>query len=134
MPTPHLTLIIVVTPTNVETASRCHRRHFLSDILSKALYSSPSLEFGSLLHAGVGNYWLDRDWRSVIKDEWRTRFELTDVSKEKVSLELANGMMEYYVDNAELAGPFASAADDWQLVDVEQRFSIPIKDAMLSFQ
>src|SRR5687767_3476499 len=124
----HLQLPVVITPSRAELGARCHRRHFLSDVLSKTLYSSPSLEFGSLLHAGGAAHWLKKDWRSVIMNEWNTRFEMTSVSQESVSLEMAMAMMEYYAKNAELAGPFQNAADDWVLVDVEQRFNMPLKE------
>lgn len=130
----HLQLPVVITPTRAELGARCHRRHFLSDVLCKSLYSSPSLEFGSLIHAGGSSHWLGKDWESVIKSEWKTRFETTAVSQESVSLEMAMAMMEYYVANAKLAGPYQDAADDWVLVDVEQRFEMPVKEHLLSFQ
>lgn len=130
----HVELPVVITPTRAESGARCHRRHFLGDVINKSLYSSPSLEFGSLLHAGVGAHWLGKDWVSVIRKEWHDRFETTTVSQESVSLDMGMSMMEYYVNNAGLAGPFNDSADDWKLVDVEQRFRIAIADAELSFQ
>lgn len=130
----HATLPVVITPTRAELGARCHRRHFLSDILCRALYSSPSLEFGSVIHAGGAAHWLERDWRSAIAQEWETRFTKTDVSQESVSLAMATSMLEYYEVNAKLAGPFQDAADDWKLVDVEQRFEVPIGGVVLSFQ
>lgn len=130
----HLQLPVVITPTRAELGARCHRRHFLADVLCKTLYSSPSLEFGSLIHAGGSAHWLGRDWRQVIKDEWHNRFELTNVSQESVSLEMAIAMMEYYEANAKLAGPYQDAADDWVLVDVEQRFEAPLRNHKVSFQ
>lgn len=137
----HLELPVVITPTRVELGGRCHRRHFLGDVLNKTLYRSPSLEFGSMIHAGGSSYWLGKDWRPVIENEWKERFEKTSVSQDSVSLPMANAMMEFYQTNAKLAGPFQDAADDWVLVDVEQRFEMPIRDndknmviAVLSFQ
>lgn len=129
----HLSLPVVITPTRAELGARCHRRHVLSDVLSKARYASASLEFGSLIHAGVAQHWLGRDWRKVIQDEWTTRFEQSDVSQKDVSLELAMAMMENYVATAQIAGPFTDQGD-WQRVDVEQRFEIPLRDSILSFQ
>lgn len=142
----HLRLPVVVTPTRAELGARCHRRHFLSDVLCKSLYSSPSLEFGSLIHAAGSAHWaktkfLDADlasiaddWRTVVNKEWQTRFVQTNVSQESVSLEMAIAMMEYYEANAQLAGPYQDAADDWVLVDIEQRFEMPVKGHLLSFQ
>jgi len=130
----HLQLPVVITPSRAELGARCHRRHFLSDVLSRARYSAASLEFGSVIHAGQAAHWLGRDAVMTVREEWHNRFELTDVSQDKVSEEMAVSMMEYYIKNAKLAGPFQDAADDWKLVDVEQRFELPLRDTILSFQ
>jgi hypothetical protein len=131
----HLQLPVVITPTRAELGARCHRRHFLSDVLGKALYRSPSLEFGSVIHAGAAQHWLGRDWRSVVQDEWTKRFDMGDQrpSQDNVSLPMAMAMMEHYVENAKLAGPFQDQGE-WKRVDVEQRFELPLKDVKLSFQ
>jgi len=133
---PKLNLPVVITPSRAELGTRCHRRHFLNDALCRVRGTSASLEFGSVIHAGAFAYWLKRDWREAITNEWNTRFEgpVTPDFADKLSLEMALAMGEFYVNNVKLAGPYQEAADDWQLVDVEQRFEIPIKDAVLSFQ
>lgn len=132
--TNHLQLPVVITPTRAEAGARCHRRHFLGDILNRARYYSASLEFGSLVHAGVAAHWLGRDWHSALAHEWQTRFEANpQVSQESVSLQMAEAMLEYYVANATIAGPFTDQGD-WQRVDVEQRFEVPMDDCVLSFQ
>lgn len=130
----HLQLPVVITPTRAENGSACHRKHFLGDILCKTLYSSPSLEFGSLIHAGVGAIWLGKPWRDVIQQEWVERFVKTSVSQDSVSLEMAVAMMKYYEANAKLAGPFQDAADDWKLVDAEQRYEMGLRNHLLSLQ
>src|SRR5258708_30891932 len=71
-----LQLPIVVTPTRVELANRCHRRHFLSDILGKARYFSPSLEFGTVMHSAFAAHWMNQkaanptDPFAVIDTQW----------------------------------------------------------------
>lgn len=140
----HAKLPIVITPTRVELGLRCHRRHVLADVLSKASFYSPSLEFGSVVHAGVGAVWLGRkfdnqpSWREAVEKEWQLRFVEKGTSQETVSLEMANGMLEEYEAKAKLAGPFSDEGG-YKLVDVEQRFEVPFKlssgeQALISFQ
>lgn len=134
-----LDLPVVITPTRAELGARCHRRHFLADVLGKARYASPSLEFGSVIHAGAAAHWLGQDVMKVLSDEWSKRFEVLQAgytslpSQEKVSLAMANGMLDGYARNAQIAGPFTDQGD-FKLVDVEQRFEIPLMDTKLSFQ
>lgn len=130
----HLELPVVITPTRAELGARCHRRHFLSDVLGKARYFSASLEFGSVVHAGAAAFWLGRDWNEAVRLEWGKRFDANpQVSQESVSLQMATAMMEHYVKNAKIAGPFSDQGI-WKRVDVEQRFEIPLRDLTLSFQ
>ena len=132
----HLHLPVVVTPSRAQGGTRCHRKHVLGDVLCKSLIGpgKPSLEFGTLIHSGAAAHWLGEDWASVIEQEWETRFEMTEVSQKDVSLPMANAMMEYYIAHASLAGPLQDAADDWKLVDVEQRYEVPLQEHRLSFQ
>lgn len=130
----HLQLPVVITPTRVEQGCRCHRRHFLGDVLGKQRFYSASLEFGSVIHAGAAAHWLNRDVEKAITDEWNKRFEQNPkVSQESVSLQMALAMMDYYAKHAQIAGPFTDQGN-WKRVDVEQRFELPLKDAKLSFQ
>lgn len=124
-----LELPVTITPSRAELGARCHRRHFLSDILSKARYFSPSLEFGSVVHAGAAAHWLKRDVSAALSAEWTKR----KVESDSLTLKLAESMLDHYVQNAELAGPFTSQGN-WKLVDVEQRFELPLMDTKLSFQ
>lgn len=130
-----LTLPIVITPTRAELGARCHRRHFLSDQLGRARYSSPSLDFGTVVHAGASAHWLfatgrdKKDPKDVMKAEW----DRLNIQSPKLSLAMANAMLDHYIQNAQIAGPFTSQGN-FQLVDVEQRFEIPLRDVKLSFQ
>jgi len=141
-----LGLPIKITPTRVELGLRCHRKHVLTDLLGRAKYRSPSLEFGSVIHSGVSALWLNRKqstqphWSIPLEQEWDKRFvKNPDISTESVSLAMANGMMEYYDLNAKLAGGLGGEEDGWKLVDVEQRFEVPIQidpisQIIISFQ
>lgn len=135
-------LPIVITPTRVELGQRCYRRHALTDVLSKAKYFSPSLEFGSVIHSGVSNIWLERKFGNqpnlmeLIKKEWVDRFDMKGTSQESVSLDMAVAMLDFYGKNAKLAGPFDEPG--YKLVDCEQRFEVPFsvdgQKAIISFQ
>ncbi len=130
-----LQLPIVVTPTRVELANRCHRRHFLSDILGKARYFSPSLEFGTVMHSAFAAHWMNQkaanptDPFAVIDTEWAKR----KVESDDLTPQLAKSMLSDYMAKAQIAGPF-TAQGNFKLVDVEQRFELPIRDSRLSFQ
>ncbi len=128
-------LPVVITPTRAELAARCHRRHFLSDILGKARYVSPSLGMGTVMHTGFSSHWLyvrgdkTSDWHKSISEEWQKQ----KIEHEGLTLALAEAMMKHYESNALIAGPLTSQGD-FKLVDVEQRFEIPLRDIKLSFQ
>ena len=139
----HIKLPIVITPSRVDGALKCHRKHVLSDILGKAAYYSPSLEFGSVIHAGVNNYWLAKkfdkipNWQEAVQKEWHERFELRpQISQKSVSLQMAIGMMNGYVSDASLGGELFTTG--YELVDCEQRYELPVTiddhTATLSFQ
>ena len=123
-------LPVVITPTRAELGARCHRRHFLADILGKARYVSPSLAIGSVAHTGFAAHWLKQDVNGLMAQEW-VKQKLDDSSK--ISLKTLESILDQYAREAKLAGPFTDQGD-WKLVDVEQRFEIPLKDIKLSFQ
>lgn len=140
-------LPVVVTPSRCELALRCYRRHVLSDILQRAKYYSPSLEFGSVMHAGVAAYWRCADKTSgealnaaltVIAQEWQKRFEQRVIRAGDLTLAMAEAMMVNYAKTAELAGPFALETPDWQIVSIEDRLEVPLvlpgTTGKLSFQ
>lgn len=141
------TLPVVVTPTRVELGLRCYRRHVLADILQVASYYSPSLEFGSVIHAGAAAWWQNtevdgdiarqRAMRAV-QEEWGKRFDARGLAPKDLSLALAEGMMNSYTMLAEFSGPYSRDEGEWQKVTVEDRLEIPLVipqgKAKLSFQ
>jgi len=142
---PKISLPIVVTPTRVELGLRCYRRHVLADVLQRARYFSPSLEFGSVVHAGAAAWWKNADVDGDVArpravhattQEWNKRFEQNpSVSQKDLSLDLAVAMIESYTKNADMRGPFALESGDWQFVTVEDRLLIPLVGGYkLSFQ
>jgi len=140
---PKIELPVVVTPSRIENANRCYRRHVLNDVLQKARYYSSSLEFGSVVHAGAAAHWRSNGDPAVIakavNDEWHTRFVANPrVDQDKVSLELALHMTATYMADATIAGPFTREGE-WQVVSVEDRLEVPLvlsdgEKAKLSFQ
>ena len=140
-------LPIVVTPSRVELGLRCQRRHTLADILQVASYYSPSLEFGSVIHAGAAAWWSSGQdgmearklAQAAILSEWRKRFEMNPkVNAGELSSQMALAMLDNYMQTASLSGPF-ELEGDWQLVSVEDRLEVPLvldeeRKAVLSFQ
>ena len=119
-------LPVIVTPSRVELGLRCQRRHVLSDIVQVASFYSPSLEFGSVVHAGAASWWNDDGEGSAMAREWHKRFEMNPkINRGDLSLEMANAMMNAYREKAMLAGPF-DAEGPWQLVSVEDRIELPL--------
>jgi hypothetical protein len=129
-------LPVVITPSRTEVGTRCHRRHFLGDILSRARYFSPSLEFGSVIHAGVASHWLGQKQLPAVApgmavaDEWSKR----KVESDSLTLQLAQSIIGDYQQNAQLAGPFTGQGN-FKLVDVEQRFELDLAPGIkMTFQ
>lgn len=143
-----LTLPVVATPSRVELAKRCYRRHVISDMLQWAGYFSPSQEFGSVIHTGAAAWWdnasLDGNVaraKAVLatEQEWTKRFELNpSVSQKDLSIDLARAMITSYTKLADMRGPFAMEEGEWQFVSVEDRLEVPLiipnGEAKLSFQ
>lgn len=141
-------LPVIVTPSRVELGLRCHRRHVLADIVQVASYYSPSLEFGSVIHAGVGAWWNAGDVdtnaarqlaHAALQAEWHKRFTMNPkVDPGSLSELTAKVMLDTYINTATLCGPY-ELEGDWQLVSVEERIEVPlplggIDQAVLSFQ
>lgn len=144
-----LQLPVVITPTRVELGLRCYRRHVLADLLQRARYYSPSLEFGSVIHAGAAAWWANSDKdgdvarrfaHQAVAAEWGKRFEQNpNVNAGELSLDQAAAMIQAYTMQAVMQGPFELEAGDWQLVSVEDRLEVPLvltndRKAKLSFQ
>lgn len=132
-------LPVIITPTRAELGLRCYRRHALADILLRARYASASLEFGSVVHAGVGAWWTaaKRDKtvdeakqlaHSALQQEWDKRFthNARMESPGDHTLALAQGMLEGYFKQATGAGPFELETNDWQIVSTEERIEVEL--------
>lgn len=125
---------VVVTPSRVETERRCRRRYVLGQLLQRALYYSPALEFGSVIHSGAGAWWgndvsgdVGRNLAiQAVTKEWQERFVNRGLEAKDLSLDLAIAMMEKYTRVAELSGSFALEDGNWQLVTVEERLELPL--------
>lgn len=144
-------LPVVVTPTRVELGLRCNRRHAIADILQYARYYSPSLEFGTVIHAGAAAWWWakKRDFTLgsakqaaivAVRTEFDRRITKNPrVAAKDLSEELAISIIEGYTNEAKLNGPFHEEEGEWQIVSVEDRLEVPLvisggRKAKLSFQ
>lgn len=142
-------LPVTVTPSRVEVGLRCYRRYVLGQVLNYARYLSPSLEFGSVVHAGAAAWWLNADLdgdvarakaHAAVNAEWAKRFDANPaITPGDHSLQLAEAMIQTYTMTAELNGPFGLEKGDWQIVSVEDRLEVPLvlsgnRQAKLSFQ
>lgn len=136
---------VTVTPSRVELGHRCYRRHAIADQLKRVRYFSPSLEFGSIIHAGAAAWWSSessdgniarQEAKDAVRMEWGKRFESgTGAVPGDLTLDTAIGMIDYYTKNAELSGAFSLEPGEWQLVAAEERLEIPLgKGMVLSFQ
>jgi len=128
-----LQLPIVLTPTRAELGSRCHRRHFLADILERGRYHSPSLAFGTVFHAGAAEWWRSASHADAERVLRVMHSGLSGSMTEKTTEQLATGMLASYVNDATLAGPFQSMGP-WQVVSIEDRLEMPLGRHRLSFQ
>lgn len=132
----HLVLPVVITPSRVELGLRCYRRHVLADLLQRHTFYSPSLEFGSVIHAGAGAWWAhaNKDGNEArqlalfsVEAEWHKRFTANpQVSQKDLSLDLAIAMIRSYTNLASMNGPFGLEPGDWQFVTVEDRLEVPL--------
>lgn len=121
----------VTTPTRVESGSRCHRRHLLSNIAEKGKYKSAAAAFGTCLHAGTAEWWRSSDPAKVLEAgsaEWRAQ---QSTMNEKHSLELLTAMLTKYTMNAKLGGPFD---EQFQVVTIEERLPVTFEGVSLNFQ
>ena len=131
-------LPIIGSPSRTEIAARCHRRHFVSNI---ACYQprwgkAASLAFGTVMHAGVAEWWRTHDAAQAdvaLRQEWFNE-TLTLDAQQKLTIELASAMLASYCADA---GPAGEADDngEWVSVAIEERVVLELSPlARLSFQ
>jgi len=133
-------LPVIVSPTRVELASRCRRRHLLSDLLHlRGTMSSPSAAFGTQIHSAAAAWWEGlRDGRPAPEryeaalhaglDQW------PEAATYKYHTEaLARTLIERYTEEAVAS---ANALDDgWEIVEVERRLVRElVENGWVSFQ
>lgn len=138
---PGLYLPVIQSPTRIELEQRCHRRHLLSDNLLREAYKSPSAAFGNVIHAGANTWWEET---YVLHHSPTAAYEkMLDVSltdypkwlgqgKDYHTEELARRILNRYAKDASVAG--GSLHDDWQVLDMERRFSFSLPNSRLTFK
>lgn len=136
---PALALPVILSPTRVELAARCERRHILSDLAHRQGYKSPSASFGDHIHAGVYAWWKGLE-------EGKTPLERLEDSKAALeaiwteaadggyhSMDLAFTMMETYAKSAAIAA--GSSLPGWRPFAMEERLHAEVAPGMvLSFK
>lgn len=140
-------LPVVLTPTRVEGAARCQRRHAINDILAKGKGKNVAGAFGNVMHVGVGGLHKAIEFDGLaeagqpayaaLQAEW-SKQGIAGLA-EKYTIEKASTMLEAYLTGYQRVGGF-EAADEWRALSIEERIRIPIKDSegktlfVLSFQ
>jgi len=130
-----------ITPTRVELAARCYRRHCLSDLVHlKPLGDGkdPNLAFGDMAHQSTAVFWREctdaEGWElggsgramaygkvmQFIGDTWPKVWEdvVAKTNQEYMTIELLGMLMEEYTKNARVGGDFPG---HWRIVETEQR-------------
>lgn len=121
----------VITPTRVELASRCHRRHLLSDVAEKGKYKSAAASFGTVIHAGTAEWWRSRREDVVIETATKAWHDVSAVMNDKHSLELTVAMMQRYCQDAKIGGDIA---EDFHIVTIEERMPVEFDGVKMNFQ
>lgn len=138
-------LPIIGSPSRTETASRCHRRHFVADVLclKPRKREEMHLAFGTVIHAAAAEWWRTGDQlktMTALTNAWSEHREYLDNTK--LSFDLAMGMMTGYCGQAQLT-PAGTAYDAdsppnlraGKIVSIEQRIVLDLGlEARLAFQ
>lgn len=135
---PGLRLPVVQSPTRVELEQRCRRRHVLSNLLHLRSYKSPSLAFGTLIHRGT-DAWMHNlhveGLSAAASYEAMMDAALTDYprwlgeGKDYHSEALAKQLLNKYAKESKLAA--GSVYDDWEVLDMERRFTVELPGGSL---
>lgn len=138
---PALSLPVILSPTRVELAARCERRHLLSDYLHLETYKSPSTAFGTQVHLGVHARW--RSWQAGDTGIQQLDASLTaalaswpeEASGGYHSPELARTLLTNYMADGKLACHSPHPQDEYVILAMEERMHAPLgPDMVLSFQ
>lgn len=136
---PVYTDVVTLSPTRVAGGLRCLRKHTLDDTLGMKPndYSAPALDFGTAMHSTAAAYWqalsIGSQSSAILAALTVLRAAASWPINEKHSLDLAERMFAAYVASAKLM-PFATQADEWMVLEIEQRRSIQVGGETLTFQ
>lgn len=121
---------VVLSPTRVTGALRCLRKHTLSEVLGFVPnnHDVPALDFGDMMHRAVAVYWIEG--YDTAKEYLLQNF--TAPFNEKHTPELAHKLLAVYARDAKLM-PFGYPSE-WEIADIEQRYSVPVPFGTLTFQ
>lgn len=137
-PTATLTLSpLQGSPSRTELASRCHRRHLLSDHLRRSRTLSPHLYFGGRIHDGVYTWWQELEVKGTsAAAAYQAALEAAlsgwaGPQGSYMTEDLARQIMVAYTEGAQLS---AGLPGRWQLVEAERRAKVAYGPYHLSFQ
>lgn len=128
---------VVTTPTRVELAQRCERRHVLTDVIQVGKWHSAAAALGNVMHVGAATWWKTADLSAALaaaRRDYDNRFTPELIPKPgKNSWDVIETLLPYYTREAKLAGPL-TVLGGWETLLIEERRRLPIGGYTLSFQ
>ncbi len=134
----NLDLPITGSPSRTETSLRCHRRHMVQDNLCMRPTDrrDNALNFGTVIHAGAAPWWAvgsEKRAMTIMKEEAKLFPDMDSDGKHTV--ELAEGLLWYYMANAKLAGGhWGEDYKGWKPIAIEDRVILDLTNCRLSFK
>lgn len=127
-------LPVILSPTRVELAQRCYRRHLLSDVLhARGGMASPSAAFGTQMHAAAAAWWQSERGTEGALAAYEALTPWPDAATYKYhTYELARSLTKLYTEQAQLAA--LDPSEGWEVALVEQRLVAPLDPGYISFQ
>jgi len=133
----NINLPIIGTPSRTELAARCHRRHFIGDVLclKRKKRDECHVSVGTVVHAGAAKWWGTSDVGAAIQraheeyEELRQWITMPEYTPEFV----CEHLIRRYTEQASVAGLFEP--EGWEIVTIEERVVLNLgPEATISFQ
>lgn len=130
-------LPLIGTPSRTELSARCHRRHFVGDVLClrKKERDECHVSVGTVVHAGAAEWWATASLGDA-KQAAREKYEELEgwITKAEYTPEfVCEHLVSRYTEQASIAGLFEP--EGWEIVTIEERIILPLgPEATISFQ
>jgi PD-(D/E)XK nuclease superfamily protein len=133
----NIELPIIGTPSRTELSARCHRRHFVGDVLClrKKDRDECHVSVGTVVHAGAAKWWSTGSVDTAMfaareeyaaLEQWMTIPEYTPEF-------VCEHLIRRYTEQASIAGIFEP--EGWEILSIEERIVLPLgPEATISFQ